>query len=109
MIFGILGVLIQPLLSVCGLYKIKTALDVVSWDMFFGVGIYGISFLLWLWLLRVYPVSIVFPVATSLNLIATALMGVLVLHESWNYWQGMALILILSGIALLSVGIQKTI
>lgn len=109
MIYGVLGGLLQVMFSLCGLYKIKSAVEIVSLDMIVGIGSYGVSFGLWLWLLRTYPVSIIFPLILSVNLIATEVFGVCVLHETWSNWHGIALVFILTGIIALSVATQKTL
>lgn len=109
MIYGILGVVFQTILSVCGLYKIKSASVVMSWDMCLGIGCYGTSFVLWIWLLRVYPVSIVFPIAISLNLVVTQMMGYWCLGEKFDFLQAMALFCIAIAIILLGVSGRKMI
>ena len=107
MIYGLCGVIMQTLLSIFGLYKIKTADAVLDLSMFIGVVSYALSFGLWILLLRRFPISIIFPLALSFNLVMTQIFSVVVLHEPWNYWQVAAIALILSGIALLYIGSQK--
>ena len=109
MMFGAVGIIFQTVLSVCGLYKIKSAPVVMSWDMCLGIGCYGVSFILWIWLLRVYPVTIVFPLALSLNLVATQMMGYWCLGEKFDFLQVMALICVAIAIILLAVSGRKMI
>ena len=109
MIYGLLGVLAQIGLSILGLYKIKTAVTWVSFSMVAGLGCYGLSFALWVLLLRVYPVSVIFPFVLSSNLLVTEIFSVVVLREPWNYWQLGAIAFIVIGIALLSWGNSKIV
>lgn len=99
-------VILQVILSVGGLYKIKTAPGIVSWDFVVGFGLYGVSFLTWVYILRAYPLSIAFPLAVSLSIIMSQLIGVLMLEEGWNWLQITAVSIILIGIIILGFSKQ---
>lgn len=103
----ILFVLVQVLLSVGGMYKIKTAAELVGADFMVGFGCYAASFVIWVILLRIYPVSIVFPLAIGVNLLATQVLGIYILGEKYGYIQFAAVGLIVLGVVLLSISGKK--
>ncbi len=96
------GIIAQVLLSLGGLYKIKTAAAIFSFHFALGFALYGLSFVLWVWLIRTYSLSVAFPVAASLSIICSQLVGVLLLNEGWGILQCIAIALLLSGVILLS-------
>ena len=107
MIQMILLVVVQVLLSVGGMYKIKTAAGLIEMDFMVGFTCYAASFVIWVVLLRLYPVSIVFPLAVAVNLVATQILGIYILGEKYGYVQLAAVGLIVSGVVLLSIASKK--
>ena len=94
---------IYVLISSFGLYKIKVASTLLSFDFIAGMALFGSGFLLWLYILRSYPLSIAFPIAAGSLVFATQLFGVLVLREPFTMTHGLGIVLIVAGIALVSV------
>lgn len=109
MIQMVLLVVVQVFLSIGGMYKIKTASGILETDFMLGFGCYAASFIVWVFLLRIYPVSIVFPLAIGVNLVATQILGIYILGEKYGWVQLLAVGLIVLGVILLSVAEKKTI
>ena len=66
-----------------------------------GLGMYGLSAVLWLWVLSRLDVSLAYPLV-SLGFVVTMLAGVLCLGEPWS-WQRMGgAALIVAGVLLLA-------
>lgn len=95
-------VIAQVLLSLGGLYKIKTAPEIFNPHFVCGFALYGISFMLWVWIIRAYALSVAFPLATSLSIICSQLVGIYLLGEGWGWLQCAAVVLIICGVILLS-------
>jgi multidrug transporter EmrE-like cation transporter len=86
-----------------GLYRMKAAPAVVSLEFAAGATAYALSFLLWILILLRMPLSVAFPLVTGLVIVATQLCGALWLNEPMTWWKAAAVVLIISGIGLLSV------
>jgi uncharacterized membrane protein len=68
-----------------------------------GFFCYGISFLPYLWALKLENLSIIFPLA-SLSYLWVTFFSVLFLHEKMNKWKWLALNGIILGIVLIGIG-----
>jgi len=77
-----LSFLIYAAVSSFGLYKLKSAPSISSWEFLIGFIFYGLGMLLWLQILRTTALSIAFPVAAGSLIIATQFLGYLLLGES---------------------------
>lgn len=97
----LLLIVAQVLLSLGGLYKIKTSSEIVSTEFMIGFAFYGISFLLWVYIIRMYALSIAFPIATSLSIVLSQLVGFYLLNESLGWGQIAAVLAICCGIFML--------
>ena len=69
-----------------------------------GALLYVLSFGLWLLIVERLPLSIAFPTAIGVSMIAIALGSVLVLSEGIGWGQIIGMLLILAGIALVARG-----
>ena len=69
-----------------------------------GALLYMLSFALWLLIVERLPLSIAFPTAIGVSMIAIALGSVLVLSEGIGWGQIIGMLLILAGIALVARG-----
>jgi multidrug transporter EmrE-like cation transporter len=89
--------------SSVGLHYMKAAPSMLSPVFAGGFGLYVGGFLLWLLILRSFPLSVAFPVAAGALMIGTALCAVFLLgeHVSRAHVAGMALIL--SGIVVIGL------
>jgi multidrug transporter EmrE-like cation transporter len=92
--------------SAYGLYLLKDASTLLSLRAAVGAVLYGGGFCIWIAMLRVFPLSIAFPVAAGSLIIATHLIARFLLGEVVLMWQTIGVALILAGIALTSVKLQ---
>jgi drug/metabolite transporter (DMT)-like permease len=109
MALGIL--LVYATVSALGLALLKLAMsprdgltrpwtDCLGQPVFWlGALAYGCGFLLWLWLLRRYPLSIVFPVAAGAIFIMSCLLDILVFRSPVSARTLLGGLLIVGGIA----------
>ncbi len=88
--------------SAYGLYRMKAAERLVSIDFGIGFLLYGVGFVMWLYLLRKYPLSIVFPIAVGALIIATQVLAGGLLRESLGAAHLAGVLMIVLGIALVS-------
>ncbi len=86
-----------------GLYRMKAAPAVASAEFLMGALCYALSFFLWMLILLRMPLSIAFPLATGLVIVATQVSAALWLNEPLTWWKATAVVLIVTGIGLLSV------
>jgi small multidrug resistance pump len=70
-----------------------------------GILCYGCSFLLWLWIMKKYELSVIYPVMNALVIVLTAVFGMLVLGERVSLLKLVGIGLILGGV--LCVGFGK--
>jgi len=68
-------VLVYALTSGYGLYMLKASNMVPSITLVAGVFAYGLGFVIWLWTLKRYDLSIAFPVAAGALMIASQFFG----------------------------------
>ena len=101
MLKDILIMLVYASVSSFGLYKIKSATSIFNFGFAIGLVLYGLGFVLWLYILKTHPLSIAFPVAASSLIIATQLIGLFLLHEPLGLSKICGLLFIIIGIALL--------
>lgn len=88
--------------SAYGLYRMKAAARLVSTEFGIGFLLYGIGFVMWLYMLRKYPLSIVFPIAVGGLIIATQFLAGSLLRESMGTSHLAGVLMIVIGIALVS-------
>lgn len=89
------------LISAFGLYKIKAADGLQDHALWIGAFFYGSGFLIWLFILRKFPLSISFPIAAGSLIIATQAFGFFLLKETISTIHLAGVALILGGIALI--------
>lgn len=66
-----------------------------------GLGLYGLSAVLWLWVLSRLDVSLAYPLV-SLGFVVTMLAGVVWLGEPWSWQRVGGAVLIVAGVLLLA-------
>lgn len=94
---GLIGV--YALISAFGLYKIKAAEGLHDSALWFGAVAYGTGFLIWLFILRKFPLSTAFPIAAGGLILATQLMGHVFLKETMSATHLLGVALIVAGIS----------
>lgn len=90
-------------LSVSGLYFIKSSSSILSLTFGIGFTLYGSGFLLWLYLLKKMPLSLIFPLCSSSILIGTQVIGWLVLGENISLRTALAVVLSITACILLAL------
>ncbi len=97
--------IIYALITSFGLYFIKTGGAIFTLSFLAGLLLYGLGFIIWLYLLRAHPISIAFPLAAALVIISTQLIGFFLLKENLTVDRIIGIILILSGVILVYRGV----
>lgn len=91
---------LYALISAYGLYRIKAATEIASFGFLIGCIFYGSGFLIWIYILRILPLSVAFPLAAGCLMVATQLFGVLLLKEPMPIAHAAGVVLILIGAGL---------
>ncbi len=94
----------QAFISSTGLYLLKISKVGFNFYFFMGFILYAIGFLIWIYILKLNELSVAFPIASSLLIIGTQIIGVLFLRESFNSAKLVGLFLIIIGIIILYRG-----
>lgn len=81
MIETIFYVTLYACVSSYGLFKMKDASTILGFNFLLGFLAYILGFLLWLYMLRKFPLSFIFPIAAGSVIIATQLIGYHLLSE----------------------------
>lgn len=89
--------------SAAGLIFMKTAPSYFNLKFVFGLCLYFSGALVWLYILRIFPLSIAFPIASGGLVVASTLLAVLILGENVNFWQVGGIISIIFGICLIGI------
>jgi multidrug transporter EmrE-like cation transporter len=97
---------VYVLVSCCGLYLLKAAPGVRSVSFAAGVLLYAGGALIWIAVLRLYPLSIAFPIASGALMAGTALVGLLLLREPFSVRQAFGMVAIWAGIWALGSGVR---
>lgn len=106
--FGALLFGVYVVVSCSGLYLIKAAPSWLTPAFVFGGFLYGCGAITWLFILRIFPLSIAFPIASGALMVGTSLVGFFLLRESisWQHMLGIAFIML--GISLLAFKVNIT-
>lgn len=99
----LLVLIFYAMISAFGLFRMKAAPGIITWDFALGFTFYCLGFLIWLGILRIYPLSIAFPTAAGLLIVATQFIGIVLLREQLSWTGAVGVVLITCGIVLLSV------
>lgn len=99
----LISLLAYVILSTYGLYKIKQSPSFYSIDFLSGFIAYGSGFILWLYMLKKFPLSIIFPLCSCLLLIGTQAIGYCLLHEAFSIKKALATCFAAIAILLLSI------
>lgn len=90
------------ILSLAGLYFMKRAEQILSWQFAGGLSLYVAGFGVWLAILRLYPLSLAFPLAAGALVVGTQAVGWLLLDEGFAAHRLAGVGLILAGLATLT-------
>jgi len=72
------------LVSSTGLYRLKVPQTLMDFDFIVRFVLYGLGFLLWLYILKEHTLSTAFPVAESCLIVATQMIGYFFLQEPFR-------------------------
>lgn len=98
MIFNIVLFVTYVAVSSTGMYKIKVSESLISIDFLIGFFFYGIGFLLWIYILKLNPISIAFPITASSLIITLQFIGFYMLNEPVKPVKIIGIIFIMIGI-----------
>ena len=74
-----------------------------NWPFWLGLGLYGAAFLLYAAVLARLPLNVAHPVLTSGAIATVALLSVLIFREPFYWTTGAGILLVIAGVALISV------
>jgi multidrug transporter EmrE-like cation transporter len=89
-------------LSLYGLYKMKISDFGVNLDFIVGFSAYAGGFLVWLVILKLYPLSVAFPLAAGALICGTQVVGIVALGEKLIAKNMLGILLILIGLFFLA-------
>ncbi|MEW6696500.1 MAG: class I SAM-dependent methyltransferase [Bacillota bacterium] len=107
MIKNMMIFLTYMVVSSYGLYKLKTS-EFIDMNFITGTFFYGLGFLIWFLILKLFPLSVAFPIASGLLIISTQFVGIWFLSEKTNIYQISGVILIIIGIFLINFKVGNT-
>ena len=87
--------------SIYGLYKMKAATGLITFDFALGFFAYSVGAVLWIYALRHFPLSFAFPFAAGLLIVGTQLTGVFFLGEKIDTRHMIAIAFLIFGLILL--------
>ena len=90
--------------SCYGLYLIKAAAHWRSFTFAFGFSLYAFGAILWLIILRSFPLSLAFPVAAGSLVLGTMVIGVFFLSENVPVLHVVGALMVFVGICIISMG-----
>jgi multidrug transporter EmrE-like cation transporter len=90
--------LIYAAVSAYGLFLLKDAASLISGRALVGAVFYGGGFLIWIAMLRMFPLSIAFPIAAGSLIVATSVVARLFLGEMISTVHLVGIALIVAGI-----------
>ena len=93
--------------SAYGLYKIKLSTNYTDLHFLVGFGCYLTGFLIWLYILKITPLSVAFPIAAGGLILATTLIGVLWLNETIEVYKLAGAVLIIAGITCMAISMRQ--
>jgi drug/metabolite transporter (DMT)-like permease len=96
------------LISGYGLYRLKDSTEILSAEFLLGAFCYGFGFIIWLGILRIYPLSLAFPAAAGALILTTQVFGIIFLDEHFSWQTISGTVLIALGIALIYLRMGET-
>lgn len=73
-----------------------------NWPFWFGLGLYGVAFLLYAAALARLPLNVAHPVLTTGAVAAVAVLSVLLFKEPFHWTTGAGIVLVIAGVALIT-------
>ncbi len=107
----ILSIGVYVVLNACGqllikmgtleMKQVKSLQDLLNFKLLSGIGLFGLSFLTWIYIVSRNNLSYAFPFAVGLGYIGIVLLSMFVLKETATLWQFIGMALIWIGIILM--------
>lgn len=94
------------IISCYGLYLLKAAQSWLSPSFIIGGVLYGLGACVWMLILRTFPISIAFPIASGALMLGTSAIGIFIFKESFDIKSAMGMVFLISGIVLLSTNLD---
>ena len=82
--------------------EVRSLHDLFNLKLLSGVGLFGLSFLTWIFIVSRSKLSYAFPFAVGLGYIGVVALSVLVLKEKATFWQFVGMALIWVGVLLMA-------
>ena len=104
--FSSMKIAIFILYLVCtlyGLYALKTYNFGMNWEYILGFITYLLGFVIWLVVLKLYPLSLAFPVAAGALIVGTQLIGYFALGDKFDWIKMSGVLFIVLGIFTISI------
>jgi len=86
-----------------GLYALKAYEIGLNREYILGFIAYSLGFIIWLVVLKLYPLSLAFPVAAGGLIVGTQLVGYFVLCEKFDLFRATGVLFIIAGILTISI------
>ena len=109
----ILSISVYVVLNACGqllikmgtleVNKIESFQDLLNIKLLSGIGLFGLSFLTWIYIVSRNNLSYAFPFAVGLGYVGGVVLSIVVLKETATLWQFVGMALIWVGIILMAV------
>ena len=107
----VLSISVYVVLNACGqllikmgtleMKKVESFQDLLNFKLLSGIGLFGLSFLTWIYIISRNNLSYAFPFAVGLGYIGVLLLSMFVLKETATFWQFVGMALIWIGIVLM--------
>lgn len=94
----IILLILYTVLSTYGLFKIKQSQLIIGFDFTFGFAFYLTGFALWMYILKLFDLSVAFPMAAGALIVATQFVSYAFLNESFDLVKVCGSVLIIAGI-----------
>lgn len=92
---------VYTILSTFGLFKIKESGLAIGFDFALGFSFYLAGFALWMYMLKLFDLSVAFPMAAGALIVATQFVSYAFLHEAFSLVKAGGSVLIIVGIVLI--------
>lgn len=83
--------------------KVSSFQDLMNLKLLAGVGLFGLSFMTWIYIVSKNNLSYAFPFAVGLGYVGVVVLSIVVLKETATLWQFVGMALIWVGIILMAV------
>ena len=90
-------------MGTCEIGEVTSLAKLVNLKLLSGIGLFGLSFLTWIYILFKANLSYAFPFAVGLGYVAVLVLAILILKESTTTNQIVGMVLVGAGVVLMSI------